>query len=68
MTKIILNGVPETLPHENMTIADLLEWKDINTQGTAVAIDNKLIKKDKWSTTTLSDHEEVNIISAAFGG
>ena len=65
---IYLNNQPIELPSEDITIKDLLEIKNINPQGTAVAIDDHLILKNKWETTPLSDNMRVTIISAAFGG
>ena len=66
--KIYLNDILTDLPNDYMTVEDLLKWKDISTQGTAVAIDNKLIKKMAWGITKISPLCHVNIISAAYGG
>ncbi|MBD5355942.1 MAG: sulfur carrier protein ThiS [Bacteroides sp.] len=66
--KIILNSIPTTLPKDYMTVDDLIEWKSIKPIGTAVAINNKIIRRENWKITRLSDLDQVNIISAAFGG
>ena len=65
---IFLNNHPIDLPNNHMTIEDLLLWKEIKTQGTAVAINDKLLRKDAWNVTKIEDMMRVSIITAAFGG
>ena len=65
---ILFNDVPTQLPHNNMTVADLAVLKHIPQQGSAIAINDKLIKKDQWSVKTLNELDRVTVISAAFGG
>lgn len=66
--KIYLNNEPLELPSENMTVSDLMTWKNISPQGTAIAVGDRLLRKDSWSTTKLADNMEVTVITAAFGG
>lgn len=65
---VLLNDQYVILPQETMTVADLVKWKDIPTQGTAVAINDRLIKQSQWSVTDLNENDRITIISAAFGG
>lgn len=65
---IILNDVPVKLPNDLMNIEELVKWKGISSQGTAVALNDKLIKQDQWSVTTLKELDRVTVISAAYGG
>ena len=65
---ILLNDNPVVLPNDYMTVADLVKWKEIPSQGTAIAVNNKLIKQEKWSITKLNDQDQITVISAAFGG
>lgn len=65
---ILLNDNPVTLPNDYMTVADLVKWKEIPSQGTAIAINNKLIKQDAWKVTNLKEDDQITVISAAFGG
>lgn len=65
---ILLNDNPVVLPSDYMTVADLVKWKEIPSQGTAIAVNNKLIKQEKWSITKLNDQDQITVISAAFGG
>lgn len=65
---ILLNDIPIKLPCNTMTVADLVKWKQIPSQGTAIAINDKLIKQDQWSVKRLEEMNQVTVISAAFGG
>lgn len=65
---IFLNNNPISLPEENMNVNDLVKWKQIPDLGTAVAINDVLIKREKWSVTQLKDMDRVTVISASYGG
>lgn len=65
---IELNNVSEKLPNDYMTISDLVEWKKIPKNGTAIAINDKLVKQENWPVTKLNDFDRVTVISAAYGG
>lgn len=65
---IILNDQTTKLPSDNMTVYDLMKWKKISSQGTAVAINDKLIKQDLWPVTNLKELDHVAVISAFYGG
>ena len=65
---VIYNNETLSLPNDNMTLSDLAKWKNISLQGTAIAINDKLIKKDNWETTYLNNLDRVTVITAAFGG
>ncbi|MCH5223072.1 MAG: sulfur carrier protein ThiS [Muribaculaceae bacterium] len=66
--KIYLNNELIDLPNDYMTVEDLLKWKNISEQGTAVAINDKLLLKKDWPVKNLQDLMRVTVISAAFGG
>lgn len=65
---IILNNIPTPLPSGYMTIEDLVKWRNIKAAGTAIALNDKIVRKESWNLTRLSDMDRVTIISAAFGG
>ena len=65
---IFYNDQNIQLPSENMTLTDLAEWKQIPQQGSAIALNDKLIKRDQWSVTYLKDLDIVTVITAAYGG
>lgn len=65
---IKLNNETTRLPEEDMTVEGLLAWKGVNPNGTAVAVNGRLVKRESWNAVRLSDDDDVVIISAAFGG
>lgn len=65
---IIYNNVNEQLPKEVKTLAELAELKKIPAHGSAIAVNDKLIKRDLWNVTVLKELDRVTVITAAFGG
>ncbi|MCH5227460.1 MAG: sulfur carrier protein ThiS [Muribaculaceae bacterium] len=65
---IFLNNEPIDLPKEIETVKDLVSWKEIPQQGTAIAINDKLVTQRLWPVTSLKENDHVTVISAAFGG
>lgn len=65
---IFYNGEPTELPEKEMTLEGLAAWKEIPSQGSAIAINDKLIRKTQWPVTILQPLDRVTVISAAFGG
>lgn len=65
---IIINGIQTRLPDSVYNIKDLAEWKAIPVQGTAVALNGKLVKAGDWEITPLNELDNLLIISAAYGG
>lgn len=51
---------------DSSTLADITS--DLPQGGTATAVNGKLIPKELRASTTLSQDDEVLIISAAYGG
>lgn len=65
---VFINNVATEVPKEVLTLEDLVRWKNINPQGTAIALNDKLIKQNLWNLTTIKELDQITIISAAFGG
>lgn len=65
---ILLNDNTEVLPDNVVTVSDLVKWKNIPAQGTAIAVNDKLIRQQQWDQVKLSDGEQITVISAAYGG
>lgn len=65
---IIFNDQNLQTPNDYMTLEDLAKWKNIPQQGSAIAVNDRLIRKDKWGVTQLKDMDRVTVITAAFGG
>ena len=47
---------------------ELLDMQQIAIEGTAIAIDNKLVPKNEWNDRILTDGNKITIIRATFGG
>ena len=55
-------------PSENMTIKDILAWRNIPEGGTAVALNDRLVQRARWNDTYVAEEDNLAIISAAYGG
>lgn len=66
--RIFINNNSEEISLENPTLEDLLTLKNIPASGTAVAINNKLVRHTDWQHTIVRADDSLTIISAAFGG
>ena len=62
--KIYINQ-KEIEVQDNISVKELLE---IAIEGTAIAIDNKLVPKNEWNDRILTDGNKITIIRATFGG
>lgn len=50
------------------TLYSIVERLSLNPKGIAFAIDNQVIKRDKWSETVLADGMKIIMIKAVCGG
>lgn len=66
--RIYFNNQIIELPNDYMTLGELLEYKQVKPEGIAVALNNKIVRKDKWNLTDLKYDDSVTVITAAFGG
>ena len=53
---------------EGTTLAQLLEQQSIPSQGTAAALNNRVIPRAEYATTRLSEGDNILIIKAFYGG
>ncbi len=65
---VVINSTPESLPETVKTVEELLAFKGIPAQGTAVAINNCLVKAADRAERLLEEGDKIVIISAAYGG
>ena len=65
--KIYINQ-KEIEVQDNISVKELLDMQQIATEGTAIAIDNKLVPKNEWNDRILTDGNKITIIRATFGG
>lgn len=65
---VIYNNEETIIPENVHTIQDLAKWKEIPQQGSAIALNNKLVKRTQWEKTFLNNFDKITVIIAAFGG
>ena len=59
----------EFLSNSNqLTVAELLNELQIHTAGVAVAVNNKVVRKANWTTTNLTEEDNITVITAVCGG
>ena len=64
--KIYINQ-KEIEVQDNISVKELLDMQQIAIEGTAIAIDNKLVPKHDWNDRILTDGTKITIIRAPFG-
>lgn len=67
MIKIVLNKKEIELK-DNSTITMLIENMSIETTGIAIAVNNKVIRRNEWQNFVLKDNDIVIVIKAVCGG
>ena len=65
--KIYINQ-KEIEVQDNISVKELLDMQQIAIEGTAIAIDSKLVPKNEWNDRILTDGNKITIIRATFGG
>ncbi|MDE5643363.1 MAG: sulfur carrier protein ThiS [Muribaculaceae bacterium] len=50
------------------TLQQLLENQQLVRQGIAVAVENRVVPRQKWSETELADGMKITVIQAVCGG
>lgn len=65
--KIYINQ-KEIEVQDNISVKELLDMQQIAIEGTAIAIDNKLVPKNEWNDRIITDGNKITIIRATFGG
>ena len=64
--KIYINQ-KEIETQDSISIKELLDMQQISIEGTAIAIDNKLVPKNEWNDRILTEGNKITIILATFG-
>ena len=65
--KIYINQ-KEIEVQDSISVKELLDMQQISIEGTAIAIDNKLVPKNEWNERILTEGNKITIIRATFGG
>jgi sulfur carrier protein len=67
MIEIDYNGTLESF--SGNTLMDLVNQKELNHKtGVAIAINNEVVSKTKWSEFILKANDKILVITAAAGG
>ena len=64
---VYVNRTPVAIAPET-SLAELLERQRIPADGTAVAVNNRVVPRAEWPTTHLEEEAKVTIIRAVCGG
>lgn len=64
---IRVNGQPESLP-DSLSVAKLLEARNLHRQACAVEVNRKLVPKREHAERLLVDGDEVEIVTLVGGG
>lgn len=67
MVNITVNEKKHSFP-QSTTLLEVLIQLEISQNGIAIAINNNIIQKSKWSKTTLANTDALLIIKATQGG
>lgn len=66
--KLIVNQKEYLTDYHELTVARLINEIQSKTAGVAVAVNNKVVRKADWESTTLADGDHITVITAVCGG
>lgn len=66
--KIFLNDNEMIVPEPVMTLGQFAAKENIGVKGTAIAVNDRLVRKTVWDSTLLNDGDRLTVIKIAFGG
>ena len=66
--EILLNNRKETIDKEEITLAELIEYKKFTFKLLVTKVNGQLIKKDVRSESIIRDGDEVNVLHMISGG
>ena len=65
--KVVVNGEP-TLVADGLTVDALAASILDRPRGVAVAVNGEVVPKSAWASTSLRDHDQVEVVTARQGG
>ena len=65
---ITLNNNPEKFNIDNCTVNELLRMKNFTFKMLIIKINGRLIKKEEYDTTLISEGDDVNVLHLISGG
>lgn len=66
--KVEINRQCVEVDAETASLAQLLKKENLDQQGRAVAVNNRLAPRDTWETLMLEDGMKITVIQAVCGG
>ncbi|MDA8358763.1 MAG: sulfur carrier protein ThiS [Actinomycetota bacterium] len=63
----VVNGVPRELPR-GTTIDDIVAELCPSRSGIAVALDDDVVPRSRWATTSVETGQRVEVVTATAGG
>jgi sulfur carrier protein len=66
--KIILNNREEIIEFEQMTVDQLLKYKNFSFKMLVIKVNGKLVKKTEYETITINEGDEVMVLHLISGG
>ena len=64
---VMINGQPEVVSSDT-TVAALLQAREIEERGTAVAVNGDVVLRRQWATSRLREGDRVELLTVAQGG
>lgn len=68
MKNLTINGELKAIPDEINTVSELLEYLSIPEGGTAIAVNNQIVRASNRPTAMVKSGDRITIITAAYGG
>ncbi len=65
--EIKVNDKPTEIA-DGSSLEQLLQMLEVKSRGTAVAVNDKIAKREHWASIMLQPGDSVLVISAAYGG
>ena len=66
--KIFLNNNAEEIPGEQLTVNELLKYKNFTFRMLVIRINGELVKKTAYETAEVRDGDEVHVLHLISGG
>nr|WP_067478297.1 sulfur carrier protein ThiS [Actinomadura hibisca] len=65
--QVIVNGRPQELP-EGASVAEVVATVTTAASGVAAAVNDEVVRRGAWTTTTLRDADRLEVLTAVQGG
>jgi len=66
--KIVLNNNTETVEQEDLTIRELLKWKNFTFRMLVIKINGKVISKNDYDNARIHEGDDVVVLHLISGG